>query len=42
MTRGCDHDCAGGAQVHLGEKDTVLEGVRITPFEKFCAEVGVP
>jgi predicted AAA+ superfamily ATPase len=29
-------------QVHLGEKDVLVDGVRILPFAKFCAEVGVP
>jgi uncharacterized protein len=29
-------------QVHLGDKDTLLDGVRLLPFEKFCREVGVP
>jgi uncharacterized protein len=29
-------------QVHLGDKDTSIEGVRILPFPVFCREVGLP
>jgi hypothetical protein len=29
-------------QVHLGEKDAVVEGVRILPLATLCKEVGIP
>jgi predicted AAA+ superfamily ATPase len=29
-------------QVHLGTKDAVVEGVRILPFAKLCAELAIP
>ena len=29
-------------QVHLGEKDTVVDGVRILPLATLCREVGIP
>lgn len=29
-------------QVHLGSKDVTVDGVRVLPFAKFCAEVSVP
>ena len=29
-------------QVHQGEKDVFVDGVRILPFAKFCAEVSLP
>lgn len=29
-------------QVHLGTKDAMIDGVRVTPFATFCKEIGVP
>jgi hypothetical protein len=29
-------------QVHLGEKDAVVDGVRILPFATLCREIGIP
>jgi predicted AAA+ superfamily ATPase len=29
-------------QVHQGDKDVVVDGVRMLPFAKFCADVSVP
>ncbi len=29
-------------QVHLGRKDVTIDGTRLLPFARFCAEVGVP
>jgi predicted AAA+ superfamily ATPase len=29
-------------QVHLGTKDAVVDGVRILPFERLCAELDIP
>jgi uncharacterized protein len=32
----------GWYQVHLGDQDTSLDGVRVLPFAKFCRELGLP
>jgi predicted AAA+ superfamily ATPase len=29
-------------QVHLGQKDVIIDGVRVLPFAALCAEVGIP
>jgi uncharacterized protein len=29
-------------QVHLGQKDVTVDGVRVLPFEVFCRELGLP
>ncbi|MDX2055818.1 MAG: DUF4143 domain-containing protein [Polyangiaceae bacterium] len=29
-------------QVHVGSKDTLVDGVRLLPFSTFCREVGLP